>query len=170
MPMRAGSVSKESEHRMNGPSRGDPRYTTRPWAFDISISVGSRWHRWPVSKRDLLDRHAPCRGGVPRPRRAESRPRAHMVQDMAHLGYPPYFPTILRTWKVLGALTIVLPLMSSIGAWRASSLSPILLRSKLTCSRSPTNSRARRWPPRVPVNDNGARRRGTSSAARWRKR
>jgi hypothetical protein len=33
----------------------------------------------------------------------------HIVRDMAHLGYPPYFPTILGTWKVLGALAIVLP-------------------------------------------------------------
>jgi hypothetical protein len=41
----------------------------------------------------------------------------HMVQDMAHLGYPPYFPTILGAWKVLGALAIVLPGRPRLKEW-----------------------------------------------------
>jgi hypothetical protein len=41
----------------------------------------------------------------------------HMVQDMAHLGYPPYFPTILGVWKVLGALAIVLPGRPRLKEW-----------------------------------------------------
>ncbi len=41
----------------------------------------------------------------------------HMVQDMAHLGYPAYFPTILGAWKVLGALAIVLPGRPRLKEW-----------------------------------------------------
>ncbi len=41
----------------------------------------------------------------------------HMVRDMAHLGYPPYFPTILGAWKVLGALAIVLPGRPRLKEW-----------------------------------------------------
>jgi uncharacterized membrane protein YphA (DoxX/SURF4 family) len=41
----------------------------------------------------------------------------HMVGDMAHLGYPPYFPTILGTWKILGALAIVLPQRPRLKEW-----------------------------------------------------
>ena len=41
----------------------------------------------------------------------------HIVRDMAHLGYPPYFPTILGTWKVLGALAIVLPGRPRLKEW-----------------------------------------------------
>jgi hypothetical protein len=41
----------------------------------------------------------------------------HMVQDMAHLGYPSYFPTILGAWKVLGALAIVLPGRPRLKEW-----------------------------------------------------
>ena len=33
----------------------------------------------------------------------------HIAHDMAHLGYPPYFSTILGAWKVLGAAAIVVP-------------------------------------------------------------
>jgi uncharacterized membrane protein YphA (DoxX/SURF4 family) len=36
-------------------------------------------------------------------------PMVHIAQDMAHLGYPPYFHIILGVWKVLGAVTIVIP-------------------------------------------------------------
>jgi hypothetical protein len=41
----------------------------------------------------------------------------HIVQDMAHLGYPGYFPTILGTWKVLGALAIVIPGYPRLKEW-----------------------------------------------------
>jgi hypothetical protein len=30
----------------------------------------------------------------------------HVAQDMAELGYPPYFLTILGAWKVLGTVAI----------------------------------------------------------------
>lgn len=33
----------------------------------------------------------------------------HFVTDMAHLGYPSYFMSMLGMWKVLGALAILLP-------------------------------------------------------------
>lgn len=41
----------------------------------------------------------------------------HIVQDMAHLGYPSYFPTILGAWKVLGALAILLPGRPRLKEW-----------------------------------------------------
>jgi hypothetical protein len=41
----------------------------------------------------------------------------HIVQDMAHLGYPGYFPTILGTWKVLGALAILVPGYPRLKEW-----------------------------------------------------
>lgn len=44
-------------------------------------------------------------------------PFAHIAQDMAHLGYPPYFLKILGTWKILAAITIVLPGMPRIKEW-----------------------------------------------------
>ena len=34
-------------------------------------------------------------------------PFTHIAHDMTHLGYPSYFLTILGTWKILGAVTIV---------------------------------------------------------------
>jgi hypothetical protein len=33
----------------------------------------------------------------------------HIARDMAHLGYPAYFSTILGAWKVLGALVVAAP-------------------------------------------------------------
>lgn len=33
----------------------------------------------------------------------------HIARDMAHLGYPPYFSSILGAWKTLGALLVALP-------------------------------------------------------------
>lgn len=42
---------------------------------------------------------------------------AHIVQDMTHLGYPLYFLTILGTWKVLGALVIVIPGYPRLKEW-----------------------------------------------------
>jgi hypothetical protein len=44
-------------------------------------------------------------------------PIVHIAQDMAHLGYPPYFHIILGTWKILGAITIVLPRTPLIKEW-----------------------------------------------------
>ena len=44
-------------------------------------------------------------------------PINHIAQDMAHLGYPPYFHIILGTWKILGAITIILPGVSRLKEW-----------------------------------------------------
>lgn len=41
----------------------------------------------------------------------------HIVDDMAHLGYPPYFMTVLGTWKVLGAIGIVVPRFPRLKEW-----------------------------------------------------
>jgi hypothetical protein len=41
----------------------------------------------------------------------------HIAQDMAHLGYPPYFLTILGAWKVLGALVVVAPGLPRLKEW-----------------------------------------------------
>ena len=41
----------------------------------------------------------------------------HIVADMAHLGYPPYFSTILGTWKVLGALVVLAPGLPRAKEW-----------------------------------------------------
>jgi uncharacterized membrane protein YphA (DoxX/SURF4 family) len=41
----------------------------------------------------------------------------HIVQDMAHLGYPPYFHMIIGTWKVLGAVTIIVPRTPRLKEW-----------------------------------------------------
>lgn len=40
-----------------------------------------------------------------------------MVAGMTHLGYPLYFLTILGTWKVLGAIAIVVPKMPRLKEW-----------------------------------------------------
>jgi len=37
--------------------------------------------------------------------------------DMAHLGYPPYFLTVLGTWKLLGAAAIVVPRFPRLKEW-----------------------------------------------------
>ncbi|MGH7298365.1 MAG: DoxX family protein [Polyangiaceae bacterium] len=42
---------------------------------------------------------------------------AHIAQDMAHLGYPPYFLTVLGTWKILGAIVIVAPRFPRLKEW-----------------------------------------------------
>lgn len=44
-------------------------------------------------------------------------PISHIARDMAHLGYPPYFHTILGTWKILGAIAIALPRMPRLKEW-----------------------------------------------------
>ena len=41
----------------------------------------------------------------------------HIAQDMAHLGYPVYFMTILGIWKILGAVTIVAPNLKRLKEW-----------------------------------------------------
>src|SRR5258705_967077 len=37
--------------------------------------------------------------------------------DMAHLGYPSYFLNILGTWKILGAIAIMLPRLARLKEW-----------------------------------------------------
>jgi hypothetical protein len=41
----------------------------------------------------------------------------HVAQDMRHLGYPPYFMTILGTWKVLGAIAVGAPGLATVKEW-----------------------------------------------------
>jgi uncharacterized membrane protein YphA (DoxX/SURF4 family) len=41
----------------------------------------------------------------------------HVAQDMAHLGYPPYFLTILGTWKVLGGIVVAAPRLPRLKEW-----------------------------------------------------
>lgn len=41
----------------------------------------------------------------------------HFTEDMAHLGYPLYFLTFLGVWKVLGAITILLPGFPRLKEW-----------------------------------------------------
>ena len=41
----------------------------------------------------------------------------HIAQDMAHLGYPPYFLSILGTWKVLGGIVIAAPRLPRLKEW-----------------------------------------------------
>nr|WKN37511.1 DoxX family protein [Tunicatimonas sp. TK19036] len=41
----------------------------------------------------------------------------HIMQDMAHLGYPSYFPGLLGSWKVLGAVAILIPGFSVLKEW-----------------------------------------------------
>jgi hypothetical protein len=41
----------------------------------------------------------------------------HIAEDMAHLGYPVYFSTILGAWKVLGAITLLLPGLRTLKEW-----------------------------------------------------
>jgi uncharacterized membrane protein YphA (DoxX/SURF4 family) len=47
----------------------------------------------------------------------------HLTRDpqvmatLAHLGYPPYFATILGVWKLLGAIAIVAPGLPRLKEW-----------------------------------------------------
>ena len=41
----------------------------------------------------------------------------HIAHDMAHLGYPAYFMTVLGTWKVLGAAAVALPGLRRAKEW-----------------------------------------------------
>lgn len=40
-----------------------------------------------------------------------------IAADMVHLGYPPYFSTILGVWKVLGAIAIAVPRLPRVKEW-----------------------------------------------------
>jgi len=44
-------------------------------------------------------------------------PFSHIAHDMARLGYPTYFLTILGTWKILGALTILFSKIPKTKEW-----------------------------------------------------
>ena len=41
----------------------------------------------------------------------------HVARDMAHLGYPPYFSSILGTWKILGAVVVATPGFPRLKEW-----------------------------------------------------
>jgi uncharacterized membrane protein YphA (DoxX/SURF4 family) len=40
-----------------------------------------------------------------------------MLSELAHLGYPSYFSTILGAWKLLGAIAIVAPRLPRLKEW-----------------------------------------------------
>ena len=42
---------------------------------------------------------------------------APVMQGLEHLGYPPYFATLLGTWKVLAAIALVVPGLERIRGW-----------------------------------------------------
>jgi uncharacterized membrane protein len=44
-------------------------------------------------------------------------PIEHIAHDMLILGYPKYFLLILGTWKILGALTLVVPRTRQLKEW-----------------------------------------------------
>lgn len=41
----------------------------------------------------------------------------HIAQDMAHLGYPAYFMTVLGAWKLLGAIVVAAPQLPRVKEW-----------------------------------------------------
>ena len=41
----------------------------------------------------------------------------YVAHDMAHLGYPAYFSTILGAWKILGALAVAVPAFPRLKEW-----------------------------------------------------
>jgi uncharacterized membrane protein YphA (DoxX/SURF4 family) len=41
----------------------------------------------------------------------------HVAADMARLGYPRYFSTILGAWKLLGALAVLVPRLPRLKEW-----------------------------------------------------
>lgn len=41
----------------------------------------------------------------------------HIASDMAHLGYPPYFLTLLGTWKLAAAIAILVPRFPRLKEW-----------------------------------------------------
>jgi uncharacterized membrane protein YphA (DoxX/SURF4 family) len=40
-----------------------------------------------------------------------------VAAEMTHLGYPAYFSTILGTWKILGAITLLVPRFPRLKEW-----------------------------------------------------
>ena len=40
-----------------------------------------------------------------------------MTQMIAHLGYPPYFMTIIGVWKILGVIAILVPGFKLVKEW-----------------------------------------------------
>jgi uncharacterized membrane protein YphA (DoxX/SURF4 family) len=40
-----------------------------------------------------------------------------MLAGMTHLGYPPYFMTILGVWKILGGIAVLLPRTPRLKEW-----------------------------------------------------
>ena len=40
-----------------------------------------------------------------------------IMESLAHLGYPPYFATILGAWELLGAAAIVAPNLPRVKEW-----------------------------------------------------
>jgi len=42
---------------------------------------------------------------------------SHIASDMAHLGYPSYFLSILGCWKVLGGIAILIPGLPRLKEW-----------------------------------------------------
>lgn len=45
-----------------------------------------------------------------------------MNADMAHLGYPPHFVTLLGTWKGLAAVALLVPALPRIKEWAYAGL------------------------------------------------
>lgn len=41
----------------------------------------------------------------------------HIAHDLAHLGYPAYFMTILGTWKILAAAAVLAPALPRLKEW-----------------------------------------------------
>ncbi len=41
----------------------------------------------------------------------------HIAHDMLHLGYPDYFMSILGTWKILAAITVLVPGFARLKEW-----------------------------------------------------
>src|SRR5581483_12054528 len=58
----------------------------------------------------------------------------HIARDMAHLGYPTYFMSVLGTWKLLGALVIALPGLPRVKEWAYAGM--IFDLSGAACSRA----------------------------------
>ena len=48
---------------------------------------------------------------------ANSFRQDHVAHDMARLGYPPYFMSVLGAWKLLGAIVIAAPRLSRAKEW-----------------------------------------------------
>lgn len=46
----------------------------------------------------------------------------HVVRDLAHLGYPIHFMVVLGTWKVLGAIAILVPGAPRLKEWACAGM------------------------------------------------